>query len=86
MTEADRLAENANVPHALAELVVMLAEKYGRTIKQLRGECRDRDLVQIRKRIAREGRHRRYSFPQIGRALNRDHSTIISHVNGRRGR
>jgi chromosomal replication initiation ATPase DnaA len=84
MTEADRLAENANVPHALAELVAILAERYGRTIKQVRGECRDHDLVRIRKAIANEGRQRSFSFHQIGRALNRDHSTIVSHVRGRR--
>lgn len=89
MTEADRIADNANVPHGLAELVVIYAEKHGRTVRQVRGECRDRDLVWIRKMISREARRnrpRRYSFPQIGRALNRDHTTVCSYINGRRGK
>jgi hypothetical protein len=72
MTEADRLSENANVPHGLAELVVIWSEKQGRTLRQVRSECRDRDLVWIRRMVAREARRRNYSFPQIGRALNRD--------------
>lgn len=86
MTEADRLAENANVPHGLAELVVIWADKQGRTLRQLRGECRDGDLVWIRKMVSREARRRKFSFHQIGRALNRDHTTIVSHCNGRRGK
>ena len=77
MTEADRLQQFANVPRGLAELVTIEAERAGFTIKQLRSNNTERQRVETRRRVAAMARLKGFSFPQIGRALNRDHSTII---------
>lgn len=85
MTETDRLQEWADVPRGLAEIVVIQANKYGFTLSQLRGPSRERGRLSARRSIARLARGEGFSFPQIGRALNRDHSTVMSMLNGRRG-
>lgn len=87
MTDVDRLQEWADVPRGLAEIVVIEANKYGFTLAQLRSPSREAQRVWLRKNIARIARQHRppFSFPQIGRALNRDHSTVMSMLNGRRG-
>lgn len=78
MTEADRLAAHADIPHALAEVAVMVCNVEGYSLRSIRGGCRRRDLFRIRRNIARRARAMGFSLPQIGRALNRDHTTIIS--------
>ena len=83
MTEADRLSLHANVPHDLAELVVMGAERIGVPLSKLRSDCRDRPLAYGRFWVARKAREAGHSFPAIGRALNRDHSTILQGLRGR---
>lgn len=80
-TEAGQLAWKADVPYELAQLVVMRANQSGITTKRLRHHCREQWLVEIRRSIAAEARAR-FSLPQIGRALNRDHSTVISLLKG----
>jgi chromosomal replication initiation ATPase DnaA len=86
MTEADRIAEFANVNHELAELVVIGATRGGSSVKALRGPSQTRDLVELRRWIIARARARvdfdgrpLFSFPAIGRALNRDHTTIMHH-------
>lgn len=78
MDDVARLEKWACVPRELAELVVIYAGKYGIPVKQLRGPSRVADKVWIRRSITKIARRRKppFSFWQIGRALNRDSSTI----------
>lgn len=87
VTDTDYLQECADIPRELAEIVVVEANKYGFTLKQLRGPSRERHRYWVRRNIARIARLRDdpFSYPQIGRALNRDHSSIVSMIRGRRG-
>lgn len=78
MTEADRISTFADVDHGLAELVVMGANRTGSSIRALRGPSRALELIAARRWIIARARPR-YSFPEIGRALNRDHTTIVHH-------
>ena len=77
MTDADRISAWANVPHGLAELVVMRASQRGLRLRSLRSQLRHPDLVAARHAIAKEARRLEYSYPVIGRALNRDHTSIM---------
>jgi chromosomal replication initiation ATPase DnaA len=94
MTDAERLQQWADVPRELAEIVVAYAGKYGFTVKELRGPSRKADRVWVRRSIAKIARRglTPFSYWQIGRALNRDNSTVRNLVqrslatqNGRRG-
>lgn len=44
--------------------------------------CRTRAAVHARIEIAKRLRARGYSMPQIGRVLNRDHTTIVYYLGG----
>lgn len=77
MTEADQISAWANVPHELAELVVMRANQRGLRLRNLRSQLRHPDLVDARHAIAKEARGMHYSFPVIGRALSRDHTSVM---------
>ena len=52
----------------------------------LLGPCRQQWLVTIRRKIAGELRAQEFSYSEIGRAFNRDHSTILSLLDTGRGR
>lgn len=77
---AQRLCAFANVPLPLAEYVVAIAEIRGLQISELRSDSRLARLVEVRASIARRASENGYSFSAIGRALNRDHTTIIHHT------
>jgi chromosomal replication initiation ATPase DnaA len=84
MTEAERLSCFADVPLELAELVVSRAEQNQVDLRTLRRSDRTPAVVPVRHAIAQEARAHRgiggapvFSFWQIGRALNRDHTSII---------
>lgn len=86
MTRADRISTYGCVPHYLAELLVIVANAHNITLAELRGPSRKKHLVRARRefcamaRAIRDERfqgHYRFSLPQIGRALNRDHTTVI---------
>lgn len=55
----------------------------GVTVEGLRGRCRRRDLVELRRIVARYLRSRGCSLPEIGRAIGRDHSTVLALLRGR---
>lgn len=86
MSDVDHLQEWADIPRELAEIVVIEANKHGLTLKQLRSPSVEAHRYSARKKIALKARSRPtpFSFPQIGRAINRDHSTVISMLRGRR--
>lgn len=77
MTDTDRLAHNAEVPRDLAALVVLAAGRAGVSVKDLRGPRQYGWLMSARRFVIAEARRHAFSYPAIGRALNRDHSTII---------
>lgn len=77
MTDADRISEWAEVPHELAELVVMRANQRGLRLAVLRSSLRISELVTARRAISKEAREMGYSYPVIGRALCRDHTSIM---------
>jgi hypothetical protein len=75
---AEQLSAWANVPLDLAELVIEAnrrRKRYG--LDLLRSNTKSAGLTVVRHAIAREARARGYSYPAIGRALNRDHSSIM---------
>ena len=76
-TEADRLARRADIPLVLAQMVVIHCNRENVTLKKLRSASRRSWLVEIRRAIAVEARPR-FSLPEIGRALNRDHTSVIN--------
>jgi chromosomal replication initiation ATPase DnaA len=78
MTDVDRLAASAAVPEALAALVVIAANEADVPLRIFRSSSRRSRLVAGRRRVAGLGRAHGFSYWQIGRALNRDHSTVIS--------
>jgi hypothetical protein len=84
MNDIDRIAAFANVPRELAELVVIAATRSGSSIGWFRGERRFSELVDGRAWVAREARARGYNFCVIGRALNRDPSSVHNLVKGKK--
>lgn len=78
--EVAHLRRFANVPIALASLTVGLCRSNGYDLETIRRDGRMHDLVRIRDIIAKQAREQGFSFPQIGRALNRDHTSIIKAV------
>lgn len=76
-TQADWLSERASIPNELAELVVAMCDAHPSRIESVRGPKRAPELVRCRQRIAVAARDMGYSYPTIGRALNRDHTTVI---------
>lgn len=78
MTEADRISEFARVDHELAELVVMGATRGGHSLRAFRGSSNAPIYVRDRQWVIRQA-SAKFTSSQIGRALNRDHSTILHH-------
>jgi chromosomal replication initiation ATPase DnaA len=69
---------------SLRDIIRHTAEGHGLNVGDLTGRNRSRKLVRARqeamwraRQVKRPDGRNRYSFPQIGRALNRDHSTIV---------
>ncbi len=80
MTDVDRLAMYADVPRPLARIVVQGAEHFGWPLAAIRGPRRVPILVEARWAIACQARKRGFTYWQIGRAMNRDHSSIVHAV------
>lgn len=80
MTEAEQISAYASVSPEMAALVVGGAELFGFSIKKLRSPTRQRPVFRCRQWIARHARAQGHTWWEIGRALNRDHSTIIHSV------
>lgn len=66
---------------AASELANGVAKKHGLTLEALRGPCRARAHVQARAELYLLLRARGWSYPQIARAVCRDHSTVLAHCN-----
>ena len=77
MTETERLAHIADVPPDLAALVVLQANRADVSLREFRRPGRPKNLTPHKQRLAVIAREHGFSWWQIGRALNRDHSTVI---------
>jgi chromosomal replication initiation ATPase DnaA len=86
--EAARIARHARVALRLARLVVAAADEAGFSLRLFRSAKQHRRLVEARKACCVAARaipvpsrrHGHYAYQEIGRALNRDHSTVMAHV------
>jgi chromosomal replication initiation ATPase DnaA len=58
-----------------------LAEGYGYTVADILGPKRHRHLVFVRNLCVFMLRNKGYSTTEIGRIMNRDHSTIVHALN-----
>jgi chromosomal replication initiator protein len=58
-----------------------LAEGYGYTVADILGQKRHRHLVFVRNLCVFMLRNKGYSTTEIGRIMNRDHSTIVHALN-----
>jgi hypothetical protein len=82
---AARLSAFAEIPRELAEFVTVRAHENGLCLRDLRSDCRRRELCEVRWSIAAEARALkfgqtsapRFTYWQIARALNRDRSSIV---------
>lgn len=65
---------------AARQIINEVAETYGVSPEMIVSERRSLNLVAARKDIAEMLDARGYTSPQIGRALNRDHTTVIYYL------
>lgn len=70
------------VDPTLRSLKQAVCAVYGLTEEQLLGPGRTKVYVQARRHFAHEARKLGKSLPQIGRFLNRDHTTIMNLLGG----
>lgn len=66
----------------VAEAAEAWVEAQGLTMPQLKSANRSRRLVEARRRIARYLRQHGWSTPEIGRFIDRDHTTILYLLQG----
>ncbi len=78
MTAAERIAAYAGVDPELAELVVLGAKVHHVKVAELRSDRKHYRYTRVRRWVAGRARPR-WSWWQIARALNRDHTTVIHH-------
>jgi chromosomal replication initiation ATPase DnaA len=64
----------------MAEIITRVCQQSGVTVEQIQAKDNSVKIVAVRRKIALEARSKHYSFPQIGAALRRHHTTIISLV------
>ena len=55
----------------------VIARKYGYTAEDVIGKNRQKQLVSVRRQCVVMLREKGYSTTEIGRIMNRDHSTIV---------
>lgn len=64
------------------ELFEDVQKATGITKIQLQGRQRPSEYVRARVMYSRLARAEGYSYPEIGRHLKKDHTTIVYHING----
>ena len=72
----EQLAEWASVPRELAEIVFSKSLSHNIDVPSIRSDLKCRHMVAARREIAVEAREQSFSYPKIGRALNRDHTSV----------
>lgn len=62
----------------MKEIAILVAERHGVTLEDLRGPSRRLRASRPRQEaMALIMAQKRYSYPQVGRFFNRDHTTVI---------
>lgn len=61
----------------IASMVVRSAQMFGMAVSDLTGRSRMREYTEARYAVIVAGHHLGFSWSEIGRALNRDHTTIM---------
>lgn len=70
---------------AAAAVVAAFAALHGVTAADIRGRGRQAHIARARHAVWRELRRLGWSYPAIGAAFQRDHSTVMQVLRGRRG-
>lgn len=88
MTPADRIAADAmNNPRATVRAIAKEVCDYtGHSINSVMGKSRLASDCRVRELVCYIAHRQGMSLPQIGRALHRDHTTILSAVRNERAR
>ncbi len=74
----EQMARHANAPVRVCNLVFAVAEDDPDVIRLVRGPSFDAETLRLRRAVIWTARMREgASYPEIGRALNRDHSSIV---------
>lgn len=61
--------------------IARLADGYGYTVEDMLGKSRFKRVVAVRRLCVLMLREKGYSTTEIGRIMNRDHSTIVHALN-----
>lgn len=61
----------------IASMVVRSAQIFGMAVSDVTGNCRNTANTEARFAVIVAGHHLGFSWSEIGRALNRDHTTIM---------
>lgn len=64
----------------LPRMIEAVARAEGVTVRSVMRDVREQPQVRVRRAVSVVARRAGYSFPVIGRALDRDHTTIMHHV------
>lgn len=67
----------AKVPLDLVAIIGVASVRFGASIPAIRGESRARDIVDVRRAIVLEAQRAGFNWTTIGRALNRDRTTVM---------
>lgn len=65
------------------QAIAEIADEHGYTVEDILGPCRHKHLVSVRHQCFAMFYDRGYSTPEIGRIMNRDHSTVCHALNKR---
>lgn len=79
MEEEAILVDSRGMTPKQANIIDMdtIASKHGYTVDDILGKSRMKSLVAVRRQCVVMLRNRGYSTTEIGRIMNRDHSTIV---------
>jgi hypothetical protein len=82
-----RARPGAPPPYDAEKAARTIADGYGFTLEEIRSPCRSSLYVAARRAISRRLKFEGHmSYPEIGRLLNRDHSTIQALLWGKKPR
>lgn len=76
--------ETPQGPRAVRVIQARAAARYGITIDELLGPGREQHVAAARKEAMQDSRRLGLSYPVIGKLFNRDHTTVMAAVRGKR--
>ena len=78
MTSPESIAHHANAPLGVCRLLFAVAESDEEVVRLIRSAATDQETVRLRRAVIWASKfHTCASLPEIGRALNRDHSSVL---------